>query len=539
MRLSIGRKITIMVASISIIFVVALFVIKSTTNRVADLFSHFYENDFVVSMQFEEIKEQQVDVILNIRGLQIAYLLNLNDQVDGYLATLNRAYTSTPELIKQLQSDYEGDKKTLQKFVKSIEDYHVKAKAFVNAMNDSPNNKAPFSIFSAFVKAYDNLNNELTILEKQIDESAQLTQAKMDKSINQAETVFYVAVIIAIIAASVLSLYISGGIRSGIKRVRDAANELANGNLHHDVHVKGNDEIADLALSINETLKHLREIIGGIANSTTVVTENSATVLDFNQQVNQLTLDVTDNTNQVVTAIEEMSATSKNIAENTNNTASASSDMEGLAKKGLAASQNTIESIGEMANELLGTAEVITKLQQEIGNIEKILEVIQGISEQTNLLALNAAIEAARAGEQGRGFAVVADEVRGLAQRSHSSVSEIETLLGQLNTAGDEAVRRMESSNQNAEVSKQKVSDNNLLISEILAQIETVNSQAQQIASAAEEQSAVAEDISKNMHNVQTLTNRSAEIANKTNRHSEEMNTVSKQVLEQTRFFKL
>ncbi|NVK36700.1 MAG: methyl-accepting chemotaxis protein [Gammaproteobacteria bacterium] len=539
MRLSIGRKMTILISLVSLIFIVSLFVIKSVNTRIADLFEVFYKNDFLVSAQFEKLKETQVDIVLNIRGLQIAYLLNLTEQVDGYVVTIKKNYEVTPVLFKQLESTYAGDPKTLRDFEKIISTFQTNAKAFVDAMNSAPDNKAPFPVFSAFIKSYGDLGKFLNTFKQSVDASAQNTQTSIQSAIDQASILFYVAVFIAIAAASLLSWYISNGIRSGIKNVRDVALHLSKGDLTALTSVRSNDEIGDLGNAINETINHLRNTIAGIANSARIVSENSNTVLQFNSQVSQVTEDVTDNTNQVVTAIEEMSATSKNIAQNTTETAAASSDMQDLAHKGLSQSEHTIGVIADMVNGLNDTSDVVKKLQNEISNIETILEVIRGISEQTNLLALNAAIEAARAGEQGRGFAVVADEVRGLAQRSQNSVNEIESLLSELNIAGNDAVNRMSNSTEKADSARTQVEENNELIRQMLERIENVNAQAQQIATAAEEQSAVSDDISKNMHAVQSLTNQSAEIANKTNSHSEEMNQVSIQVLEQAKFFKV
>ena len=164
------------------------------------------------------------------------------------------------------------------------------------------------------------------------------------------------------------------------------------------------------------------------------------------------------------------------------------------------------------------------------------MDVIRGISEQTNLLALNAAIEAARAGEQGRGFAVVADEVRGLAQRSQDSVNEIETLLSELNNASSKAVDRMDLSLEMVATSRTQVEKSNLLTSNIMEKVAQITEQAKLIASSAEAQSHISEEITRKMNHVQSLTSQSAEFANNT---GNEMASTSTDVKQQLSFFKV
>lgn len=516
-----------------------MFIIQSVNTRTTNLFNLFYTNDFLVSIKLEEIQQAQVDIMLNIRGLQIAYLLNLNQQIDGYISTIESKYTTTPQLLAKLKASYAGDTNSILEYEAQISQFHIDANTFIKAMNEAPDHKAPFSVFSTFMESYKAVGILSSAFKEAANVSAQKTQADITSAISNSNIIFYITVLIAVIAASSLSLYFSKGIRKGLKNVRDVAQHLAVGDLTILTHVDSNDEISDLGTALNNSINHLRKTIEGISESANTVNDSSQVIAELNNQVSKVTDDVTENTNQVVTAIEEMSATSRNIAQNTTATASSSSDMQSLAHQGLSQSEVTISAISDMVSGLNDTSKVVKKLQQEIANIETILDVIRSIAEQTNLLALNAAIEAARAGEQGRGFAVVADEVRGLAQRSQNSVNEIENMLGQLNSAGNDAVDRMTNSTEKAECTRTQVSENNEITRQMLDRIESVNNQAQQIATAADEQSMVSEEVSKNMHTVQSLTNQSADIANKTNHHSIEMSQVSKKVLEQVKYFKV
>jgi methyl-accepting chemotaxis protein len=539
MRLSLGRKISILITLISIIFVTALLITKSNTSTIANLFSDFYSDDYLTLQKSEKVKASQIDIMLNIRGLQIAYLLNLDKQTQGYLVNIREQLQVTPKLIEDLESNFTGERDTIQALREMVMNYNQASKLFIGAMQNSPTNKAPFSVFSQFMASYQVLISSFDELTKSIDEKGISANARLIESIDRANFIFYIAIVTATLLAVFFTYYIVSGIQKGVKDVKDGAKKLASGDLTVKLDVKTNDEISDLALSINDISSRLRGTISDITESANAVNDNCLTVLKYNGDIHHLSEGMTDNTTQVVTAIEEMSATSRSIAENTTETASAAGEMQVLAHKGLASSGQTIKAISDMVQGLIDTSSVVSKLQGEISNIETILDVIRGISEQTNLLALNAAIEAARAGEQGRGFAVVADEVRALAQRSQNSVNEIESLLTELSTAGKDAGSRMDSSTRKADMAKQQVQNNNELISQILQEIEEVNAQAQQIATAAEEQSAVSEDISKNMHAVQTLTYESSELANKNNQYSVNMGKLSQNMLEKTNSFTL
>lgn len=539
MRLSIGRKITLLISSVLLIFIISSSIIQEANKRTTQLFSIFYTNDFIVSMQLEKIQQAQVTIMLNVRGLQIAHLLNLDQQIEGYISTIKNSYTDSAQLMEKLKKSYSNDKDSLKAYEAKISEFHANTHAFVSAMNESPDHKAPFSVFKQFMNTYAELETLSDAFKEAANQSAKQTQTEITAAIDMANITFYIGLILAVIAASALSIYFSTGIRKGLKNVRNVAQHIAVGDLTLFTNVDSNDEIGELGTALNNSINHLRETIKGISESSNTVNDNSQIVVDLNKRVSKVTDEVTDNTNQVVTAIEEMSASSKNIAQNTTETASASNAMQELINQALAQSETTINAITDMAHGLNDTADVVKKLQSEITNIESILDVIRSISEQTNLLALNAAIEAARAGDQGRGFAVVADEVRGLAQRSQNSVNEIENMLAELSTAGNDAVQRMENSTDKAKGAGNLVHENNEITRQMLERIDSVNTQAQQIAAAADEQSMVSQEISKNMHSVQDLTNQSTEIANKTNQRSIEMNDVSSSVLEQIKYFKI
>ncbi|WP_299018432.1 methyl-accepting chemotaxis protein [uncultured Photobacterium sp.] len=441
--------------------------------------------------------------------------------------------------MAKLRSEFNGDMTLVEKLNRQILTFQNKTNAFVKAMQSSENNKAPFPVFAAFRDSYSELDkqfNELTEINKQ---AADFSHKDATEAISNATWMFYVSVVVALLIAALVAVLFSNKMISNINRVKDAAVDLAQGKLTTHCDVEGGDEIAQLSDALNSTIQNLNKTLAAISSSTQVVTNNSQALLEANNTIQDVSTEVSDNTVQAATAIEELTITSKDIANNTSETAHTSDSMTALAHKGIESSNETKDAVMGLVSNLDKASGVVGQLRDESSRIESILDVIRGISEQTNLLALNAAIEAARAGEQGRGFAVVADEVRSLAQRSQSSVNEIETMLTQLSSACEHTVNMMAESTEIATSAEGRVVESNELIEDILSMIQQVNAQTQQIATAAEEQSSVAAEISTNMHVVQELSNKAAEISSETVSSSDEMNHVSQQVQDQVRFFEL
>ncbi|PYF81037.1 methyl-accepting chemotaxis protein [Marinomonas alcarazii] len=534
--LSVKAKFITLIFSIIIIFLVALSLIKSKSTELADRFNRFYEENHNVSLNVERVKEAQIDIMLNVRGLQIAYLLSLDKQIPGYLEAISNSYNKTPSLINELNKGLTNKPSESKKLQTLVNDFQSKTKTFVTAMENSADNKAPFPVFSAFIGSYNELLAYFSTLTDKTNQEVKQAKQQTEDLIGDIEIGFWTSILIAIAISITLSYLISNNIVRGILAVRDAAQNMAQGYLNKPVQISGSDEIAELGNAINTSTKNLRSVISSVLSSVDKVNENSQEVLKVNQEVGEFSVQIMDNTTQVVVALDQMSANNRTIADNTQQSAEAAGDIRAVAQNSLSTANGTLDAINKLVFSLKNTGEVVTQLRQETNNIETILEVIRGIAEQTNLLALNAAIEAARAGEQGRGFAVVADEVRTLAQRSQDSVNEIETLLAQLSTASGQAVKSMESSLLLADSSKEQVEETNKLTSNILMGIERVSEQAQQIAQSIEEQTQVSEDITKKMHSVQSLTNQSAEMAK---RSGIDMAQSSVDVQKQLGFFKL
>jgi methyl-accepting chemotaxis protein len=228
-------------------------------------------------------------------------------------------------------------------------------------------------------------------------------------------------------------------------------------------------------------------------------------------------------TEQAATAMHQMALTVHEVARNAEQASQAARVADGEARQGNQVVQRAVGQIGDMAREVEETAAVIQGLQAESGRIGSVLEVIRAVAEQTNLLALNAAIEAARAGEQGRGFAVVADEVRALALRTHNSTEEIETLIASLQGMSDKAVTRMESSRRLTQDTVGLAGEAGGALQRIAQAVANIEQMNQQIAASAEEQSAAAETISQNMVRVRDIGVQTAAASEQTAASSNEL----------------
>ena len=290
------------------------------------------------------------------------------------------------------------------------------------------------------------------------------------------------------------------------------------------------DEIGRLAAAVSAMQVNLVQRVQEIAAATQQVYHSVGLMTGVADHTGNSALQQRSETEQVATAMTEMTATVHEVARNTAAAAEAASRAEKEVGSGTREVQQSIASIGRLADEVRKGAEVISRLETDSDNIGAVLDVIKGIAEQTNLLALNAAIEAARAGEQGRGFAVVADEVRTLAQRTQQSTREIQKMIERLQQGAAEAVQVMNEGRSQAEASVTQASQAGRSLDTIRTAVSTIHDMTTQIASAAEEQSAVAEEINRNITNISRVVEQTADGARQTTEASDDLNRLAEQL---------
>ena len=354
-----------------------------------------------------------------------------------------------------------------------------------------------------------------------------------------AKLAVIVLIVVAVAIAVVVSILISRSISQPLERAVASARFIADGDLTQQVTVEGSDELSELAQALKQMQQKLRDAIGHIASSSSqlasaaeqlnVITDESAKALQLQN----------DEVQQAATAITEMSSAVDEVAGTALKTSEASSQSAELAKDGAKKVLQTSSVIDKMNGDVQHSTKVISTLAEKVSSINQVLEVIRNVADQTNLLALNAAIEAARAGEAGRGFAVVADEVRSLAHRTQTSTGEIEQMIQQVQTSAKEAVNAMQLISGNADNAKQVATAAAEALTLIDKNIMEISDQNHVIAGAAEEQSKVAREIDRNIVTISDLAAQTAEGSSQTTASASELTRLAIQLNELVSKFKV
>ena len=312
-------------------------------------------------------------------------------------------------------------------------------------------------------------------------------------------------------------------IRQSIVQISDAAEKLAKGDLTVHVVLSSHDEMTQLADSFNAMASSFSQVVSKISGSTQKIGNSSEALSAIIEQSRQSIFEQQTQTKQVAVAMDDMTATVQDVSDNITDTAQAAEQASSATDQGRKMVEDAVQAVQQLADQFESASSVIHQLEQDSENINAVLEVIKGVAEQTNLLALNAAIEAARAGEHGRGFAVVADEVRTLAGRTQESTAEINQVIDKLQTGSRKAVEVMSRSNDEARGVIEKATLAGESLATISTEVERINKMSNQIASAAEQQSASTKEISFNISSITDMANESAAGAEKTASASEDL----------------
>jgi len=338
-------------------------------------------------------------------------------------------------------------------------------------------------------------------------------------------------ILVALIAVMLVVVYLYVGffmsVRIAINRFSEAARNVAAGDMTTHIRLNNRDELGELTSEFNNMTDRIAELVRSVGSTTADVDQQAVRVNDTASANSQAVARQMEETGQINEAMGQMVEAVNEVTESAHRVADSAGNAEKDTEKGREVVADTVATINRLATEIAGAVDVINRVSADSDNISQVLVEIKAIAEQTNLLALNAAIEAARAGEQGRGFAVVADEVRSLSQRTHKSTEEIEGMISRLQGGVKEAVSAMTSSHDATEKTVQKSGEVTEALDRIASGISEIVDMSHQIAQAAEEQSAVARNVNANVERIGEFGHSTASNAEETLASSRQMSELT------------
>ena len=377
-------------------------------------------------------------------------------------------------------------------------------------------------------------------LRKENDRVANLLTKQSEASYERAKLLSTTVGALTLLFVVIVAWLLIRQIRNPVMTLLEQTRQVAAGNLTSQLDMKqfSHDELGKLAQGFNEMQSNLRMLVNEVSGSVVQLGAAAEEISAVAQQSANNMGAQQHELNQLATAMNEMQATVQEVARNTNDAASAATSASDTAAQGSETVNDSIGRIEKVATAIEETALVIRQLGDDSRNIGMVLEVIQGIAEQTNLLALNAAIEAARAGEQGRGFAVVADEVRTLAKRTQDSTSQINHIISELQQRANEAGVTMQQSQDMMSETVYTAREAGASIAEISSSVNSISHMNIQIATATEEQGAVSEELNRNVVNISNASEEVATGAKQMAQACNDLNLLATQLQEVVRKFR-
>ncbi|MBD8577827.1 methyl-accepting chemotaxis protein [Pseudomonas syringae] len=397
----------------------------------------------------------------------------------------------------------------------------------LNLASSGDLNAARVLIDGEVLQAFTRISDELTVMVDSNNRQASEGAADAQEQEAAAKRNLYIGIAVAFLAAFGLGMFISRLISTPIAAAVISAERVASGDLTQPITSTRRDEVGQLLSALGNMQNGLKGTIQQIASAADQLASAAEELNAVTEESSRGLTRQNDEIQQAATAVNEMTAAVEEVARNAISTSDASRLTSAEAASGRDQAREAVKAIDTVSAEISSSTTQVEELAGQVREIGKVLDVIRGIAEQTNLLALNAAIEAARAGEQGRGFAVVADEVRALAARTQASTGEIEAMIGSVQSSADQAVRAMGNSRNLASNTQSLAQATGQSLERIANSIAQINDRNMLIATASEEQAHVAREVDRNLVNIQDLSTQTAAGAHQTSASSHELSRLA------------
>jgi methyl-accepting chemotaxis protein len=487
-----------------------------------------------LSGTLEKLEDSRAQILLSLQHDPDSHFAKMHDhpmsmhlgKIASNIKTINENWArySDSELTdeeRRLVSEFEPE-------MRQFEDQGIQA--IIEKIHASRYIEANELVLTTLNPSLVHLQEITNVLLEIQNKEAQTAYEETDAAYHSMVTIVLTSLVAGTLASLLIATLTIREISSGVRQVEQTAQRLADGDLAARVDYSNKDELGHIADAFNRMAQGFHEAIDQVKDSVVQLasaaeetsTVTAQTTTGINQQLTE--------TSQVATAINQMNATVQEVARNAVEAATAAHDADATFDEGKRVIDKVISAIGELAREVETAADVIQKLELESRNISGVLDVIKSIAEQTNLLALNAAIEAARAGEQGRGFAVVADEVRTLAGRTQISTQEIEDMITNLQSGADNAVKVMHSGKEMTQVGVEQAALAGEALQKINTAVSRISEMNTQIAGAAEEQSTVTDEINRSIISINEVAEQSATGAQHTTQASHDLAKLAEQL---------